>query len=102
MRNLGANIKAASIEKAGKTIGVVQEVCQAFEKQTSSYHSSDRHTVPKFGKDFDMILTALEEENVFVPIAKRHHESFKFKRGLMETFSNNILLSKVQTTIDYM
>ena len=30
------------------------------------------------------VLTILEEENVFIPVCKRNHETFNFKCGLLE------------------
>ena len=36
MRKLGANIRSKSIEKAGRTIEIVQHVCHVFEEQTCS------------------------------------------------------------------
>ena len=79
MRNLGANIKPSSIEKAGKCIGVVQHVCHVFEEETSSQHSSGKHSIPQFGNDFQTILKLLDEERVFSPYVgeSMHHLTLK-------------------------
>ena len=71
MRNLGANTKRRPIERAGKCIAAVHHVCEVFEEQTSSHHTSIHHPVPDFGKNFFTIVKALEEESVFVPKCKR-------------------------------
>ena len=59
---MGANVNDKTVTKAGKCVAVVQRVCQAFEEQTSSTSRSDNHPYPKFGKDFDMVLNVLEQE----------------------------------------
>ena len=99
IHSMGANVNPTSIQKAGKAIASVQHVCQQFELQTSSYRRSDRHPFPSFGKDFDTILKALGEENVFMPHSVRQHSSFKFNCGLMETLNRTDLLKKVETSV---
>ena len=77
IRNMGANNKPARIEKAGKAIATVQHVCQVFEEQTTGKRHSDHHSFPSFGKDFESILKALQDENVFVKVSGRQHPTFK-------------------------
>ena len=52
IRNMGANVNAKKVEKAGKSLATVHRVCQAFEEQTSVRKRSDHHPIPSFGKDF--------------------------------------------------
>ena len=56
MHHLGANIKFSSIENTGNYVGVVQHICYVFEEETSSQHSSGKHSIPQFGNDFETIL----------------------------------------------
>ena len=70
LRNLGANITPASVVKAVKSIAAVQQVRHTFEEQTSPSSPSDHHPYPRFGKDFSMVLSILEEENVLLQHAK--------------------------------
>lgn len=101
LRNLGANITPASVVKAVKSIAAVQQVRHTFEEQTSPSSPSDHHhPYPRFGKDFSMVLSILEEENVFVAACKRNHETFNLKCGLLEKVTRRALLKKVQTSID--
>ena len=100
LRSLGASITPKVVIKAGKSIAAVQQVCQSFEEQMSSSSKSDCHPYPSFGKDFSMVLTTLEEENVFVPECPRKHETFNLKCGLLEKVSRKDLLKKVRTSID--
>lgn len=96
---MGANITPKAVTKAGKSIGTVQHVCQAFEKQTSSTKRSGHHPYPKFGKDFEMVLSVLEEEKVFQMIGNRHHDTIKLNCGLLEKLSIDKLIKKVQNNI---
>lgn len=96
LRNLGANINPKAVEKAGKSISAVQHVCEVFEAQTSSCHTS----YPSFGKDFHIVLKVLEEENVFIPSCKRQHESFNFTCGLLVKLKKEDLIKKIQSNID--
>lgn len=99
IRGMGANVNAASIEKAGKAIAAVHRVCQVFERQTAPHQHSDHHPIPSFGEDFNKVLELLEEEQVFVPVSSRAHKSFKFSCGLMENQSIQQLAKKVQANI---
>ena len=99
IRAMKANVNPTTIQKAGKAIASVHHVCQQFELQTCNHVHSDHHPYPSFGKDFETTLKVLEEENVFVPLSVRQHNSFTFKCGLMETLKRTDLLKKVETTI---
>ena len=99
MRNLGANIRPKSIEKAGRTIGIVQHVCHVFEEQTCSYKPSFHHPYPDFGKDFAQVLEVLEEVSVFTPQGNRQHPSYRSSRGLLQKFCRSDLLSKIEHII---
>lgn len=100
IRNMGANVKPETIQKAGRAIAPVQWVCQMFEQQTASQKHSDFHPIPDFGKDFTQVLELLEEERVFEPVsATRVHSSFTFTSGLMEKHSIAELKKKVQASI---
>lgn len=99
IRGMGANVNSAAIERAGKAISGVHHICQVFEQQTSTNIHSDHHQVPTFGKDFDQVLSVLQEERVFVPQSGRQHQSFKFNEGLMQKLSAQTLRKKVESNI---
>ena len=97
IKNLGANVYPKLIQKAGKTIGVVQHILfKIFEGQTSHFNISDSHPYPSFGKDFNSVLNVLEEENVCVTGCKRQHSTFGLRR-LMSKYSRNELIKNVTT-----
>ena len=70
IRGMGANVNAAAIESAGKSITVVDHVCQLFQQHSQSGH----HPIPPFG-DFNKVLSVLEEENVFMTLSN-HQQKF--------------------------
>ena len=100
LKNQGANIRPESVEKAGQCLGIVQHVCEMFEKQTSQYPTSQHHPYPSFNKDLNTVIDVLEEESVFIPTRKRQHASFKFETGLMAKLSKNELKRKIQKNIN--
>ena len=99
IRGMGANVNAKSIQKAGRAIALVHHVCQQFEQQTANHLHSDYHPYPRFGKDFEMVLQVLDEEEVFLPISSRNHSTFKFQSSIMHTLSRSDLLKKVDKSI---
>ena len=100
IHNMGANVKPKSIQKAGKALACLQHICHIFEHQTATSIHSDHHPVPKFGKDLQMILKLLEEENVFTPTLTRRHASFSFTFCLMEKLSRQDQVKKVETSVN--
>ena len=64
IRNMGVNVKPATIVKAGKAIASVHRVCQVFEEQTTAHSHSDWHPFPAFGSH--TVLNLLNEEKVFM------------------------------------
>ena len=89
LKTQGTNIRPESVEKAGQCLGIVQHVCEMFEKQTSQYPTSQHHPYPSFNKDLNTVIHVLEEESVFIPTRKRQHTSFKIETGLMAKLSIN-------------
>ncbi len=96
---MGGNVNPTTIQKAGKSIAPVQQICETFEEQTIK-KCTNFHHIPDFGKDFEDILEVLEEEEVFVPISTtRSHKSVDFKCGLLEKYSLMDLKERLQASI---
>ncbi len=55
-----------------------------FEEQTAKGSRSGHHTYPKLGKDFQTILSALQEQEVFEAICERQHKTFNIDGHIME------------------
>ena len=97
IRNMRANVKPARIVKAGKSLASVHHVCQEFEEQTTRQRHSDHHSYPSFGKNFDTVLKALRDENVFVAVSGRQHHTFKkYKTGLLDTYTMGDIIKKLE------
>lgn len=99
VRLMGANVTPKAIQKAGKAIASVQYVCQLFEQQTAKYVHNDHHSVPSFGKNFRTILKVLEEEQVFVSLCTRQHNTFHFNCTLIERYSALELQKRIENSI---
>ena len=99
LRCMGTNKSPARVQRAGKSIQFVHNVCETFEKQTAKRQHSDHHPYPSFGKDFQTVIKVLLEENVFTKVQGRQHSTFKFQKGLMEALSRKELAAKVNTSL---
>lgn len=99
IRNLGSNIKGSTVVRAAKTIGVVNHICDLFEEKTTQTKESDKHSVPSFYKDFQMILTELTSLQVFTIHPGRQHSEIVIKKLLLEKFSQDKYLDWVQNHI---
>ena len=96
LRSPGANVTPKSIQKAGRVILPVQQVCQAFEQQTATNVQSGHHTVPAFGKDFTNALQIITE---FFPERVRSHSTFKSNCTLIEKYSSSEIENKVDKSL---
>ena len=87
MRNMGANVTDKSISVAAKSIGVVNNICKVFENEVDAQSSSDRHPSPSFKRDLDLILAALNEQDVFVDHGSRKVAGYNKHHGLLENYN---------------
>ena len=46
----------------------------------------DRHSIPLSEKDLPMIMTTLEEANVFTEFQERKHHSFAYNQLLLQDY----------------
>ena len=86
------------VERAGKCLHLVDNVCTQFERQTASSRGLGYRATPKFGRDLQTVLKVLEEENVFMP-TKREHPTFKFTEHLMDKITRKDLIKKIEKNI---
>lgn len=94
IRVMGGNVNPAAIQRAGKAIAVVDHICQCFAP-----HPADHHPIPEFGEDFVKVLEVLEEENVFMQLSARRHQSFKMTCGVFEKFSMKEMEKKLKAQL---
>lgn len=77
LRNMGSNVTDKSVKLAAESVGIVNDICHVFEREsTSSKASSNKHSCPSFDKDFKLILNTLEEHKVFIHKSGRQHNTF--------------------------
>ena len=93
LQNLQSNVQVASITRAAKSIGVVHEICQQFEKETSmSKSQSGRHKMPMMNREVNLIVEALTESpSVLDQFPNRCHKSFTFKESLLQKFDREAI-----------
>ena len=87
MRNMGSNVTDKSISVAAKSIGVVSSICKIFENEVDAQYSSDCHPSPSFKKDLELILAALNEQDVFGDHGNRKVAGYNRKHGLLEKYN---------------
>ena len=101
LQNMRSNTTKASIRMAAENVDVVNNVCHNFEKQTNKCKGiSDKHASPSFQKDLKMILSVLQEQQVFNLKKGRQHISFKFTSGLLQQPNYPELVKWIQRTTD--
>ena len=89
MRNMGANVTEKSISIAAKSIGVVNNICKVFESEVEAQSSSDHHPPPSFKRHLDLILVALNEQDVFADSGNRSRQVAGYNKcyGLLEKYN---------------
>ena len=92
IRHLGANITGPAILRTGQSIGVINSICQLFESELNVTSEADKHSYPSFGRDFSLILSTLEEFEVFTKKPERQYTTVKWKIGLLQTLKKDNLL----------
>ncbi len=60
---MGGNVNPTTIQKAGKSIAPVQQICKMFEEQTIK-KCTNFHDIPEFGKDFEDIFGVTRRTSV--------------------------------------
>jgi L1 cell adhesion molecule like protein len=98
LRNLNSNINIKSIDRAGRSIGIVNEVCNKFEKESSaSEENSGCHRVPPLDKEINLLVESIEGSFCVKP--DRAHSSFKFKKSLIGNFEKDQLIEWMSNTV---
>ena len=60
LSRMESNVQPKSIEKAGRAIGFVDEICRSFSDELSVQAASDIHHKPSYTKDLNIILDVLK------------------------------------------
>ena len=91
LRNMGPNVTTTTIDQAAKSIGVINHVSRIFEKEMSRKPISGSHNYPSFLKDFELVLSVLEEKQVFKYQPGRHHAVIQLEKALLDEIDFSIL-----------
>ena len=84
---MGANITDKSISVAAKSIGVVKNICKVFKNEVEAQSSSYHHPSPSLKRDLDLILAALNEQDVFVDHGSREVAGYNKHHDLLEKYN---------------
>ena len=95
IRHLGSNLTRSAMVRCGKSLSVINNICQLFESELTL--APERQTFyPSFDKDYRLILNTLEETNVFVPNPSsqpRQSLSVKWSEGLLQKSTKEELMA---------
>lgn len=92
LHHLGANIRDSTIVRAGKSIGVVDTICSAFEDSLEVAADAGCHRMPSDEKDFRLILETLLTKDVFKQFDGRTSSHFHNSCTLLEQVDRSKLL----------
>ena len=92
LSHLGSNIQSHSILRAGRSVGVIHNICSLFEKETHIRQDHGSHKTPAFQKDFNLVLTTLEEAAIYQNSGGRQHNTFKAIQPLLKGINKDKLL----------
>ena len=84
MRHLRSNVKPSTIQRAAKAIGIVDDICGAFNKSLGVSTDSTKHSTPSYNKDFKRVLDQLTECEIFCDQRNRSYKKFSFTNCLLE------------------
>ena len=71
IRNIHAKNPDNAIDRVAKSIGTVHEVCEVVECESHAVRTSSVHNKPSFAKDLELIVSELDEQQVFME--QDHH-----------------------------
>ena len=84
MRHLRSNVKPSTIQRAAKAIGIVDDICGAFNKSLGVSTDSTKHSTPSYNKDFKRVLDQLTECEIFCDQRNRSYKKFSFTNCLLD------------------
>ena len=93
IRHLGSNIQPPTLCRAARAIGVVDNICSVFERETTGKRKgkSGRHSKPSSLKDHACILEQLLECQVYSQHHQRKHHGILLKTCLMDSCDTEMI-----------
>ena len=72
IQNIHSKHSENAIDRIAKSIGTVDHVCRVLEDENKAQKISGRHTRPAFAKELDLMITELEDQQVFTNLNQNH------------------------------
>ncbi|KAI8496735.1 Protein unc-80 [Branchiostoma belcheri] len=76
LAKLGPNMTSKTVAREGRSLGVLQEVLDTFDKDLVGYRGIGRHTVPDDSEEINMLVEDMQSEDPFKVIPGRFHPTF--------------------------
>ena len=81
LAGLHSNITPKSINRIGRSLGVVNHICSTLEQELHLRSVTDYHPVPSYQKDFQLVMDCICEAKVFDHVAARVYNTHAFTCG---------------------
>ena len=79
-----------AIDRIAKSIGTINHVCRVLEEENKAQKVSGNHTRPTFAKELDLMITELEDQQVFTDL-NRKPSSLQYIQNVLQLCSKDKL-----------
>ena len=79
-----------AIDRIAKSIGTVDHICRVIEEENKAQKISGNHTRPTFAKELDIMITELEDQQVFTDL-NRKPSSLQYIQNVLQLCSKDKL-----------
>ena len=76
IKSLGPNRTDEAVLRCGKALGTISGVLRQFDQDNNISSPTGAHRRPSYGKDLNIMISALQKANVLVETPRRQHNSF--------------------------
>ena len=90
IQNIHSKNPENAIDRIAKSIGTVDHVCRVLEEENKALKISGKHTRPTFAKELDLVITELEDQQVFTDL-NRKPSSLRYIQNVLQLCSKDKL-----------
>ena len=90
IRSIHAKNPDKAIDQVAKSIGAVHEVCEVVKHEKHAVRTSSVHNKPSFAKDLELIVSKLDEQQVFME-QDRHPRCYRSIKNVLQLTSKEKL-----------
>ena len=83
---LQSNITDKTIDRIGRSVGIVQHISKSFLEEIHMKEDTGRHRPPSFTKDLELVANCLQEAQIFKYTPLRRFNTFKHTAGVLQRF----------------